>query len=423
MTNPLRCDKIKKRDERQEGSKTDNTYFVTAWCGIPARYLSRESVLTAKGCGLTVLPGDYGREKNLDALDLFAECGMKLMVSDSRIAESIRCPDKADELLRQVVADYASHPALHSYYVTDEPGCGDFPALSAVMQKLSELDPRHIGYINIFPNYANTRQLGCGDYREHVTRYLDEVRPPLLSYDHYHFMCHEQRDISSVTLGDERSDDIYRDAHRTEDRAGFFDNFEIIRREALKRNTPYMLIVLLTAHGGYRDLTEGEIRWEVCQSLAYGVSAMSYFTYWTPAYEPVWRMREGIVSDTGKPLRHYANVRAVNAETALLGQKIASLRSRAVFHVGEEPKETVVFFPAEGYSGLRSVRGGRFTLGFFESGEIFLANKDFSAPAATVLTPDSGKSVELFDRGSGEWKAAGDRLELSPGGGELIRIK
>ena len=51
----------------------------------------------------------------------------------------------------------------------------------------------HLAYINLFPTYANSEQLGTkGDvetaYREHLQQFVDVVKPALISYDHYHFL-------------------------------------------------------------------------------------------------------------------------------------------------------------------------------------------------------------------------------------------
>ena len=51
---------------------------------------------------------------------------------------------------------------------------------------------QRLAYINLFPTYANNRQLGTsGDpvtaYREHLRQYVEIVRPGLVSYDHYQF--------------------------------------------------------------------------------------------------------------------------------------------------------------------------------------------------------------------------------------------
>ena len=57
---------------------------------------------------------------------------------------------------------------------------------------LRERDPAHLAYINLFPTYASNEQLGTqGEtvtaYKEHLRKYIEIVKPALISYDHYQF--------------------------------------------------------------------------------------------------------------------------------------------------------------------------------------------------------------------------------------------
>jgi len=397
-------------------------YFVTGWCGIPMEYLTKEQILTAKECGLDVLPGGYGN-RTREALDLFWECGMQMSLIDGRIGECMRDPGKIDVLIPELCAEFGSHPALHDYHVTDEPGCAAFPVLAKIAAKLKECDPDHPAYINLFPDYANCEQLGCSSYDEHVQRYLEEVKPEILSYDHYHFLT-KTPNTQLIEFSNPRDAAIYYDAQKRDsdetERRGFFNNFEVIRREGLKADIPYMLIVLLTEHGPYRYLSRGEILWEVSQSFAYGVSAMSYFTYWTPDFEPVWHFQNGIITADGKKNAHWDDAREINRVTKSIGEIIASTRSAEVFHVGEEP-ENVRFFPEDGFGGIRSIEGGRFTVGFFENGMIFAANKDFRGPAELKIVSES--TLKRFDPVSETWCDAGESVSLEAGEGVLLRKK
>lgn len=397
-------------------------YFVTGWCGIPAEHLTKEQVLTAKECGLDVLPGGYGKNTRA-ALDLFAECGMQMTLLDSRFDACLRDPSAIDTLIPEVTAEFRDHPALHSYHIMDEPGCASFPLLGKIAAKCRECDPDHPAYINLFPNYANEQQLGCPTYDEYVRRYMNAVRPGILSYDHYHFLT-KTPNTEKIEFDNPRDAAIYRDAQkRTGDqteRAGFFENFETIRREGLRADTPYMLIVLLTEHGPYRYLSKGEILWEVSQSFAYGVFAMSYFTYWTPGFEPVWHFQNGLVAADGKKTAHWEDVRQINLETRAVGKILAQTRSAAVYHIGEEA-EKVTPFPHDGYAGITSVTGGRFTAGFFENGMIFLANKSWKNPAAAEITAEY--AIERYVPATDTWAEIPLSVEIPAGGGVLLRKK
>ena len=59
--------------------------------------------------------------------------------------------------------------------------------LGEVVAALRERDPAHVAFINLLPNYATPQQLGTPTYDAHVRRFIEQVKPPLVSYDHYTF--------------------------------------------------------------------------------------------------------------------------------------------------------------------------------------------------------------------------------------------
>ena len=389
------------------------SYFITHWCGVPGNFFSEERIKEVTDCGIDLVMGAYDVPTNRKAMEYCEKLGVKYMLYDGRIQQAIRDPEKADELISAVCRDYKDCPALHSYFVTDEPNASAFPALSAVVAAFKKYDPDRLAYINLFPNYANEEQLGTPTYEEHLRQYMEIVKPELLSYDHYHLLT-PNRPETPVNITDPREAAIYASAQKKTDREGFYDNIEAVRRFGLEYGVPYMLIILLTEHGPYRYLTRAEISFEIWQTLAYGCSALSYFTYWTPGDDPVWHFRNGIISADGEKCDHYWDVQALNREIAPVGERIAATKSTAVFHVGEE-KEKVT--PFAGFCGIDSIEGGSLTVGFFEDGSFVLANKDFSAPAEVKIGTTA--QLEIFDGTA--FVPCGKTVTLKAGGGALLR--
>ena len=178
-----------------------------------------------------------------------------------------------------------------------------------------------------------------------------------------------------------------------------------------------MLIVLVVEHGPYRYLSKSEISFEIYQALAYGCSAVSYFTYWTPEYEDVWHFRNGMISEEGERCRHYYDVAEVNAETRRIGEIVAGTMSKAVFHVGEE-KENVAAFT--GYDGIDAITGGRFTAGFFEGDLMLIANKDFDRDAEALVKAE--RALAVLNKETGAWEKSDGRITVSKGSGEMVRF-
>lgn len=256
-------------------------YLITYWWGIPEAYFSEERVIEAIEDGFNLLHFSYEPENNKKALALCQKHGVRAMIADGRMYKAMNEPENREKILTALTDDYKNEPALFGYYVTDEPNADQFPMLADIVATLKRLDPAHPAYINLFPNYANAAQLGNPTYDAHLRAYMETVKPEILSYDHYHLLTTEQPK-EFITFDNEREAGIYAAAQKRTARAGFYDNIEAIRRYGLEFAVPYMLIILLTEHGPYRYLSEPEIAYEAYQTLAYGCSMLSYFTYWTP---------------------------------------------------------------------------------------------------------------------------------------------
>ncbi len=394
-----------------------NQYPITAFYGIREAFLNRERLEEMKDAGFNLIPLEGSPAAIKQALDICAELGLYATVIDYRMNQAMKLEADWESVVADIVNDYKEYPALFNYHVMDEPHNRDFPMLRAICDKLRELDPRHQSYINLFPNYAKLAQLGDAGYADHVETFIQAVNPTLISYDHYHF-CKGKK-IEQHDFSDERQRLIYENAFEDKNRAGFFDNLETIRAASLSHGLPYMIIILLVEHGPYRYLNEAELRFEVFQSLAYGVNAISYFTYWTPKGEvdDVWHWKEGIISADGEKCRHYEDVKRINPELQRMGQALMGQRSLEVLHVGEG--ETLTR-PFAGYGWLDAIEAPSVTVGFFEGEMAVLANKDYKNEALVSLS--SRVSLEKFDKKTGRWSPlSAGRILLHPGDGELIR--
>lgn len=391
-------------------------YRITHWCGVPQKFLSEERLKEAIDAGFNLLSGEYKDVKtNLWVLDICQKYGVKLTVQDSRINQLLKEPELAQTLIPQICADYREHPALYGYHIVDEPNAADFPFLGEVVRQFKECDPDHIAYINLFPNYANAEQLGSPTYDDHLRAYMDMVNPELLSYDHYHLMKEEPEEAETVVIEDAREAGIFAAAQKRTKRAGFYDNIEAIRRFGLEYHVPYMLIILVTEHGPYRYLTREEISFEAYQTLAYGCSTLSYFTYWTPEDDPFWHWKNGMINADGTRCQHYEDIQSINAEILPIGQRIADTVSTAVFCVGEEEERVQ---PFAGHAGISSIEGGRFTVGFFADGTLLIANKDFADSRVCTITTD--KALLRWDAATEDFVPCESLCMPIPAGGGLF---
>ncbi len=374
-----------------------NNFEITYFHGPSAAYAVKEEVIAdiAKS-GMTLVPLHYGTETNKAALPILRKYGLKAIVSDPRIGAVYRADDlaAADEMAQQVTADYASYDNIIGWDIVDEPNAAKFPVLAAIVRAFRRYPPDMETTINLFPNYASPEQLGNPDYVSHLEAFVNIVDPHLLSYDHYHFLGRQNRNAILDETVDERERLIRLSAETTENRGGFFENIEDFRSVALKYDIDPMLIVLLTEHGPYRNLTRGELYWEVNMCLAYGMKRISYFTYWEPAHDEHWQWTNAMCDTEGNKMPHYYDVQAINADIAPAGRHLFETTSEAVFHIGTPEKGTTAF---TGYGPISAIDGENGVIGFFADGSVYLVNRDFIGE--NTFTVHSDKPLAKMEDG------------------------
>lgn len=385
------------------GSARAEEFLISHWCGPTEA--TQEKFAEAAGAGFNVIMFGGSVDQNKKALDLCQSLGVKAMIIDNRVMAKKSRDEGFEKNLDSVVADYGSHPALWGYYVQDEPNASLFKQLSAVNKHLLKKDPKHVPYINLFPTYATTEQLGNPTYEHHVDEFMRVVKPRLLSYDHYALMDKNER-------GD------------------YFLNLEIIRRMSIKHRTPFNYILLSVPHGPYRDLSEADLRWQVNTALAYGARGIMYFTYTTPN-DSAWGYRNAIIDENGKPSPKYEQVKRINAELKKLAPTLMKLNSVAVYHTGIVP-DGAKPLPKD---GLISIDGGEFVVGQFVSDGgrkyAMIVNRSLRQAASPMIrfsqkvklaqvNPDTGRlrATVVTDQGPGSvW-----RVSFAPGQGRLVQI-
>ncbi len=380
---------------------------VTYWCG-PSMTEATASQMAAGGFNLV-----WCTEAELDVAHrhhLRAQLTHPLLSP-----ESLDTPARRAEL-DQLIARVKSHPALYAYFITDEPNATNFPALGRILGHLREHDPAHLAYINLFPTYATNDQLGNhGDvtnaYRAHLSQYVRDVHPSLLSYDHYQFSVKGDNDQ-------------------------YFLNLALVRERSLLDHLPFLNIVqAATWTKSMRIPREDEMRFLVYTTLAYGAEGISYYIYACAGHEG------GIATLDGTPTSLYLPLSALNREFVAVARSLQGLRSTGVYHAGMlppgavpppadlplflEPRpESVAHAPGKPVKGV--------LLGLFApAGE----TRDRRATHAVVVNLDYGsdavvgiggrRKLEVLEPGTGAWRALGGRkaeLHLPRGGGALVRL-
>lgn len=389
------------------------TPIVTYWAGpgdtIPLDDRSAAQ-LQAGGWNL-------GWTKNPADLDLYHRHGIRVILE-------IRMPDLDDpaqaKALDAVIDEVSTHPAMYAYYLADEPGAGAFPVLGRIVAHLRKRDPAHLAFINLLPTYASEGQLqvsadkaerakagyptdfagvGVNDqtvlrYREHLKRFVEIVRPDLISYDHYHFL-------------------------KNGDGAQYFLNLALIRAAAQEARVPFLNVIQTcdSPSEGWRGPDEHELRWLTYTSLAYGAQGIAHFRY-----------DVGLGKNPGAPLPLYWSLCGINREFLAIASELQALESVGTYHcgalpVGGKPLPSGSKFVPDPPSqelllGCFGVTGNQTT-------HVVVVNLDYRKPVTTTLTGPG--PMQVFHAPTKSWDDGADdgrlKLELPPGGGALVRLK
>jgi len=264
-------------------------------------------------------------------------------------------------------------PACLGYQLMDEPNVKDFPMLAKTVADIRAKQPGKLAYINLFPDYANTKQLGTETYDEYVRRFIEEVSVDVLCFDYYPQMTPD-----------------------TDGREGYCNNLDVIRRHALKVGIPFWNFFNIMPFKPHYDPTEAQVVWQIYTSLAYGAKGVLYFCYWTP-HGLHFCKGGAIISGDGKPTRHYDQARRINAKLKRLGSTLMKLTSTKVVRIkpGENVPELLAGTP------LKNLTDGDYLIGVFvhaDGRQAVLLNNyrfDYTAWPTVEFTADTDKITEV----------------------------
>ncbi len=341
-------------------------------------------------------------------LDTAARLGLRCQLRHPLLSPDAFAKGGA-QALRDLVRRVRRHPALYTYFLVDEPSAAQFETLGRLVALLREEDPAHAAYINLLPTYATNAQLGTAGrpaeaYRSYVRRFVADVRPALLSFDHYNLM-------------------------RESDRPDYFLNLAIVRQEAMAAGLPFLAIVQASAWDDkHRVPTPAELRYLVYTTLAYGAQGLSYYVLHYRQH------RGGAIDDAGAPTTLFEPMTRLNREFARLAGEMRRHRQTGVYHVGSQPEGTSVLPLDAAIQARAAIGAAPAPRGLV----VALLGSDSPAGAthAFIVNADHRSEVDVAVRGRAalEWFApddgrwvtgenAGSTFTLAPGDGRLVRLR
>ncbi len=369
-------------------------FAIGFWLDPPADEKMDQRYAELAEANFTVVIGGFGArtpEQVRRQLELCEKYDLKAIVSRAGLA----------------LSDLLTGPACWGYKIKDEPNVADFPGLKTIVSELRQARPGHLAFINLYPNYATAKQLGTDSYEEHVQRFVEEVDVDILCMDHYPAM---------------RPDADTREA--------YCRNLEVMREVSLTRRIPFWNFFNVMPFGNHFDPTEGQIRWQIYTSLAYGAKGVLYFCYWTP------RGREfpkggAILTAEGRRTRHYDEARRINGVLKQLGPTLMKLTSTQVYRVRQNDDPSVILSDAP----LHIATPGEYLIGVFKHSDgrraLLLNNYHFAytawptvafdvdAKAVMEICPNTGREIPVVDDSP---DMEGLQTSLDAGAGRLFLL-
>ncbi|MEW5901007.1 MAG: hypothetical protein AB1715_06045 [Acidobacteriota bacterium] len=236
--------------------------------------------------------------------------------------------EEIDVKIRSVVERTVKSSAVLGYFITDEPGASDFPALAKAVAAVKKYAPGKLAYINLFPDYATTgavgqSQLETATYSEYLERFVREVTPQLICYDNYQVPY----------AGD------LRDPSRT---ASYFQNLLEIRRVSLKAGLPFWNIVSSNQLQPWAMIpSPANLSLQAYTTLAAGGRGLSWYTYYSQGY------KYAPIDAGGNKTLTWHYLREVNRQVAVLGPTMMRLRSAGVYFTPPGPAAGLPVLPGE----------------------------------------------------------------------------
>jgi len=358
---------------------------VLAWIGPPAEQANVARYRELAECGFThSFSGFANAAAMARELDAAREAGVKLLVS---------CPELRSDP-EGTVRRFNDHPALGGYFLQDEPSAGDFAGLADWARRIKTAEPDHIIYINLFPDYANSQQLGVANYRQYVDRFVKEVPVPILSFDYYPIVGNSVR-------------------------GSWYANLETIAAASRATGKPFWAFALSLPHYDYPTPTIVHLHEQVYSDLAYGAQGIQYFTYWS-----VKGLSDGAPIDVaGKRTPVYERVRQVNREIQALSPIFAGSKVLWMRHTGSSlPAGTTRFEPRPPIESLTTQGTGAVVSRLTNRNRqyLFIVNRDIHNSMSVSVRFSKGLAVSRIATDGTERKLQTTNYEAGVEAGDAM---
>lgn len=243
--------------------------------------------------------------------------------------------------------------------VFDEPSAEQFATLKKNLAEYEETVGKPY-YINLFPNYANSEQLGTATYEEYVEKYTNEILLSAKEGNRY-MVC-----------------DIYPLLKQGQLYGKWLSNLEVLQRYTKKADAEmYIYIQSVDFSSRRRPTSAADFRFQSYVSMAYGATGIYHFTYMIPFWDSMYSYSKALVDKDGVPTESYAFAKEVNLELLKLDDVFLDFDWKAAIHtigslnyVGENDNFSACEDDVKNYGALKKVEAEQDTIvGCFENAD------------------------------------------------------
>ncbi|MCJ7737258.1 MAG: hypothetical protein MUQ10_08100 [Anaerolineae bacterium] len=403
------------------------TFPILGWSG-PSDAMIRPDVMSGMAeAGFTIshsrVNGDVADIRQ--ALDVAAKSDVRLLLVHEawHAGDRDRFDSRRFGRIGALIDAIKDHPGLYGYHLRDEPRLDQFPKLAQLHEFIESRDPDHLCYINHFPPIEGW---GAPTAEAFWTRYIEVVRPRMLSYDHYPITVASDAEIRAAV--DSTAPNVFAQAKLIV-KPDFFSCLELLRTLSNAHSLPFWAFTCSVRHGPYPTPTEGHMRFQLMNDLAYGARGLQYFTY---AHEQVMVRPDGSTTET------WAIAKRINAEIHTLAPVLRTLRNVGVFRTGPLWSGTQLLHRSH-LAPLLDCDGDPVTIGVFLDGSdalhLLVVNGspvDWAGLRLKVNVDPAKQRLCVFDFCAGDGEGAFAELwpadphnqlvTLAPGEGRLFKV-
>jgi len=340
------------------------------------------------------LTKNFSVEKMKTALEAAQGTGIELIAGPWNA-------EYTEEWIRQVM----EMEGVYAYYLKDEPPMDGLDALKKNYEFIRSIDKDKHVYVNLFPIDAQYKFIKTYDYDAYVEKYL-QIGVPMLSYDNY---C--------ITGEDKHLKDRY------------FENLDMAAKKAVKYNVPCWTFVLSLAHGDYMTTDEATFRFQAWNGIAYGSSAIQYYTYQHSS--TAWGT--AILDKNFAKTEKYYYAQRLNAEIQGLADVFVGMNVKRVRGISRSetglPALAAGELPAP-FKSISTTSPQGMLMSYFSNGDkeyVMIVNLDYNDPQTLNVEFDGERPTEFVT--TTEYaslfgtRAAVKSREVPPGDMVLYRIK